>query len=69
MNTCARCGRTDCATVMSRFNTDIICCGPGSCEEKERAHPQYAEAARAELEAVQRGDYNFPGVGLPPELK
>ena len=50
---------------MSRFNQNQICM---VCDDKERAHPSYAEAAAVELAAVQRGDYNFPGVGLPAEL-
>lgn len=39
-----------------------------SCEEKEKAHPKYPEAKKAELEAVQRGDMNFPGIGKPSDL-
>jgi len=26
------------------------------------------EAKRVEFEAVRRGDYNFPGIGLPNDL-
>jgi len=50
---------------MSKFNTETICM---DCEAKERAHPRYAEADRAESEAVRRGDYNFPGIGKPEDL-
>ena len=46
---------------MSKFNTDTICM---SCEEDERQAPGYAEASRAESDAVRSGDYNFPGIGL-----
>jgi hypothetical protein len=50
---------------MSRFNTETICI---PCERKEKAHPKYAEAARVELAAVKRGDYNFPDIGKPADL-
>lgn len=60
---CARCGQSleKVPHSMSYFNTDICCL---DCLEKEKQHPRYQEAKRAELEAVQRGDYNFPGIGL-----
>jgi hypothetical protein len=51
---------------MSRFNTDTICL---VCEKLERAHPDYIEAARAELEALNAGNYNYPGIGLPDDLR
>ena len=50
---------------MSRFNTDILCM---ECERKEKAHPKYQEARDAELRAVQAGNYNYPGIGLPEGL-
>ena len=67
---CQRCGKVTRITTMSRFNTDIICCGGNdSCSAKEQRHPKYKEASDAEFAAVQRGDMNFPGIGLPPDLK
>lgn len=63
--TCDRCGGDASTSIMSRFNTDTICL---LCQKKEKAHPAYAEAARVELEAVKRGDYNFPGIGRPEDL-
>jgi len=60
--TCTRCGRHTGCTTMSRFNTQEICM---ECEEIEKRHPAYKEAADAELAACKGGDYNFPGVGLP----
>jgi len=51
---------------MSKFNTQVICF---DCKDRERKHPNYGEADRAEVEAVRSGNYNFPGIGLPPELK
>jgi hypothetical protein len=50
---------------MSFFNLDIICMG---CKEREKEHPLYAEARRAEEEALRSGDHHFPGIGCPPEL-
>ena len=62
---CDRCLRPSGSWKMSRFNTEDIC---PVCQKEEEAHPDYAEAARVELEAVKRGDYNYPGVGKPLDL-
>lgn len=62
---CPRCKQRTDVTIMSRFNTQEICI---ACEKRERQHPDYQRAAEAELAAVRRGDYNFPGVGCPQEL-
>ena len=64
-HTCVRCDAQNAVTTMSRFNTDIICT---DCETTERAHPRYQEAADAELAAVKRGNYNYPGIGKPENL-
>lgn len=61
------CDRCHCSLAgksrrMSRFNTDCLC---SECAEAERRHPDYRKAADAELEAVRRGDRNYPGVGWP----
>lgn len=50
-------------TTMSYFNTDTICM---DCKDTEQRHPDYKRAVAAEHEAVKGGDYNFPGIGLPP---
>lgn len=47
---------------MSMFNTQIICM---DCKDSEKNHPRYKEAQEAELKAVQAGNRNFPGIGLP----
>lgn len=68
---CDRCGRKMLGFTVSIFNTQQICIGYGegdSCYERERAHPDFPRAQRIEQEAVARGDYNFPGVGLPTDL-
>ena len=62
---CERCGDKPFSHTMSRFNTQLIC---GPCEKKEREHPDYQRAADAELAAVKRGNYNFPGIGKPKDL-
>lgn len=58
---CPRCGGSMAAYSMSRFNNEMIC---SECIDDERQAPGYAAAAEAEIAAVKRGDYNFPGVGL-----
>lgn len=50
---------------MSKFNTDHIC---PECNDRERAHPDYAAADAAEIAAVRAGQMNFVGVGCPPDL-
>lgn len=62
---CQRCGADTMGSTGSYFNTDQICF---DCDRRERAHPRFEEARRVETEHVQRGDMNFPGIGLPPEL-
>jgi hypothetical protein len=62
---CERCGGSLQISTMSRFNTQTICM---VCEEKEKKHPLYPEAKEAELKAVQQGNLNYPGIGLPSDL-
>ena len=62
---CIRCKKETNTTIMSRFNTDILC---KECENKERKHPLYKEAVRVEREHCLRGDYNFEGIGKPVDL-
>lgn len=62
---CGRCGQELKASIMSRFNTDVICL---ECEAKEKAHPDYQRAADAEYAAVKAGNYHFPGIGKPADL-
>lgn len=51
---------------MSKFNTQMIC---PHCEEAEQAHPSYDTARQREQNEVLRGNHNFEGIGLPPELE
>lgn len=64
--TCVRCRKSlGGVSIMSKFNTDVICL---ACKEREKKHPKYAEADAAEIAAVRSGNYNFPGIGCPPDL-
>lgn len=63
---CDRCKAELRVHSMSRFNQDECCM---DCLKKERAHPMYEEARRIEHEEVKKGNYNFPGIGLPEDLK
>ena len=49
------------------FFCEQLCCVP--CLLKERQHPQFPRAVAAEEQAVRRGDMNFGGIGLPPDLQ
>lgn len=62
---CKRCGNDTGSGTTSYFNTDWICL---ECQTRERAHPAFAAAQAAEEAAVKAGDFNFPGVGCPPDL-
>ncbi len=62
---CQRCHKETIATSMSIFNTEMIC---NICEQTERKHPQFHAARQAEHEAISKGDYNYPGIGLPADL-
>jgi uncharacterized protein (DUF983 family) len=62
---CERCGNGTTTHQMSFFNTQMCC---HACIEQERAHPKYAEARAAEKMALEAGDRNFNGIGLPNDL-
>jgi len=62
---CERCGTIHTSLTFSFFNMDMICF---NCSDLGRSHPKYLEAREAELEALKRGDYNFPGIGKPADL-
>ena len=63
---CGRCNQQVAGFTFSYFNEDLICMG---CRRVERAHPKWAEACEKEFEEVQKGNLNFPGIGLPEDLK
>lgn len=66
---CARCGSPTAdaplAHRISYFNGGMICM---ACSEREQAHPLFVAAKAAEAAAVEAGDYDFPGIGCPPDL-
>jgi hypothetical protein len=63
---CDRCKVSCWTTIMSMFNTETLC---NKCLEEEKAHPKYQEARDEEVDALLKGNYNFPGIGLPEDLK
>ena len=66
MRKCPRCNKEVYVTTMSYFNTDQICM---ECDTKEKNHPKYRMARDTEIVEVLKGNYNFPGIGLPNDLK
>lgn len=64
--TCERCYKDTISFTGSYFDMEMVCF---NCAEKERAHPDYARAVARESEAVRQGDFNFPGIGLPNDLR
>ena len=58
---CDQCHAPITVSIMSKLNTDILCM---DCKDDEKALPSYQAGATAESDAVCRGHYNFPGVGL-----
>lgn len=65
-NFCDRCRRGTNITTMSMFNTQMCCI---TCLSNERLHPRFPDARKAELAAVQQGNLNFHGIGLPEDLE
>jgi len=56
---CARCGKETNTHRMSYLNLEEICL---DCAEAEKKHPAYKYAREKERNAVEKDDYNFPGV-------
>lgn len=44
---------------MSMFNQDCICM---KCKDKEKLDRDYDKAVQADIDAIKKGDYNFPGI-------
>lgn len=68
MPICDRCDAETRATIMSKFNRDIICM---ACKRDERDAPGYADADAAETASALasgrlRQPNHYPGVGLSP---
>jgi RNase P subunit RPR2 len=64
---CDRCKQPpiDNTTIMSKFNTQVICT---TCKDKEKEHTDYEAACKAENQAIDKGDRYFKGIGLPDDL-
>jgi predicted aldo/keto reductase-like oxidoreductase len=59
---CQRCQKTtNGVTIMSMFNTQVICM---DCKKEEKENPRYAEAVEADVQEIKKGNYNFEGIGL-----
>lgn len=58
---CHRCGKETLCTIMSMFNTQMICM---DCKEAEKKRPDYNQAVEADESAIRQGNYNFKGIGL-----
>jgi hypothetical protein len=63
---CDRCFEATNMIIMSKFNTQDLC---EKCKRAEEAHPGYAKADEAEFQSVKAGERNFPGIGLPSDLR
>jgi len=63
---CQRCNEECNITIMSFFNSDHLCM---KCVIKEEEHPKYNIARDTKKSEVLKGNYNFPGIGLPNDLK
>lgn len=60
--TCDRCGGTlEGGRIMSMYNEQCICM---TCKKEERKRADYKNALDAERAEVEKGNYNFKGVGL-----
>ena len=58
---CDRCGKPlNGTSIMSMFNTDIICM---DCKREEKNDPRYKHAVEADNVAIRSGNYNFKGIG------
>lgn len=64
---CDRCyGLLEGGRMMSMFNEDCLCM---KCIQAERKRDDYKDAVEADHEAIERGDFNFKGIGLKPIKK
>jgi len=63
---CERCNANVKFIRKSMFNPEMIC---NICHLKETSHPRFEKARQAEQDSISKGEYNFPGIGLPGDLK
>ena len=62
---CNRCKKETNIHRMSFFNEDELCL---ECLDIESLHPMYAKAKEVEHQEVLKGNYNYPGIGLPEDF-
>ena len=57
---CDRCGEPvrGSATIMSKFNEDVICM---KCKDLEKMDPEYDAACAAEVTSFLKGEKNYKG--------
>ena len=61
MEKCGRCHKdTNGCTIMSMFDTQIICM---DCADRESERGDYKDARKADENAIKNGNYNFNGIG------
>ena len=58
---CQRCYKDTNITIMSMYNTQILCM---DCKEAETKRPDYRAASDADVAEIRKGNFNFKGVGL-----
>jgi len=63
---CKRCNEETPTVKMSIFTPEMIC---NPCHLKETSHPDFEKARQADQDAISKGDFNFPGIGLPNDLE
>ncbi len=63
---CERCRADTNTHTMSMFNTENICM---KCKIKEVRHPDYNKAREIEWIEIKNGNYNYQGIGCPPDLR
>ena len=66
MRLCERCNKPTHTNTCSYFNMQMICM---ACDARERKHPDFERAQKTEMAECLKGNLNFPGVGLPKDLK
>lgn len=47
--------------IQSMYNSAVLCM---ECHDKETQRSDYQDAVQADRDAIRRGNYNFPGIGL-----
>ena len=51
---------------MSMYNNDCICL---DCKRRETERADYKTASAADADAIKKGNFNYPGIGLETPKK